>query len=126
MAAKKSKDKPTKRPVHVVSSGKARNRPSEGLSQSPTRPQPGEATAPKVKSKPRSSSPKSKSPEKPASLTHVTRRKAELAERTKVKSKTYAGGLTAKAVNADDTLSDGEKKRIIAIINKNKPKAGEG
>ena len=121
MAAKKSKDKPTKRPVHVVSSGKARNRPSEGLSQSPTRPQPGEATAPKVKSKPRS-----KSPEKPASLTHVTRRKAELAERTKVKSKTYAGGLTAKAVNADDTLSDGEKKRIIAIINKNKPKAGEG
>ena len=122
MAAKKSKGKTTKRPVHVVSSGKARNRPSEGLRQSPTRPKPEEATAPKSKSKPK---PKPKPTEKPASLTHVARRKAELAERTKAKSKTYAGGLTAKAVNADKSLEPDEKKRIIAIINKNKVKSGE-
>jgi hypothetical protein len=123
VATKKSKGKTTKRPVHVVSSGKARNRPSEGLRQSPTKPTPEETTAPKRSShKPK---PKSKPTEKPASLTHVARRKAELAERTKAKSKTYAGGLTAKAVNADKSLEPDEKKRIIAIINKNKVKSGE-
>ena len=105
MATKKSRGKTTKRPVHVVSSGKGRNRPSAGLRQKPSRPKPEEATTPRSSSKP-----------KP---------KPKLTEKNKDKGNTYTYGLTVKAVNADDTLSATEKKRIIAIINRNKAKGGE-
>ena len=67
---------------------------------------------------------------KTASEKHIEMRKQQGQARAEAKSKTYAGGLTAKAVNADDTLSATERKRIIAVINKNKkknkPKGGEG
>jgi hypothetical protein len=130
VAAKTSKKKERQRELHVVSSGKSRNRPAAGLTQSPTRPKPSEATGPKLKSKPKptptttAKTPSKADKPKGEGEKFVAKRKSDKAARDKARAK-KAQGLTAQDIKNDKTLSATEKKRILKILEKSKG-IGEG
>jgi len=118
-----------KRPVHVVSSGKGRNRPAAGLPPKPTstppknrlqtvpgrpsssapasRPRPEEATAPKGP------------PAKGKAEKHAAKRKSDKAERDKARA-TKAKGITPESIKNDPSLNKEEKKNMMVILEKAK------
>ena len=121
-----------KRPVHVVSSGRGRNRPAAGLppkrpgpgpSAPASRPRPEEATAPRKPQSP-------KTPSKGQSERHADKRKGDKADRALRRSLRFppqkTKGVTPEAIKNDPSLNKTEKKNMMVILEKAKKTKKEG